>query len=151
LRSSYSSCSAIGCSRSICRLRPILVFFHENSLHSHASTASFRMRLMSRERRTNQRKHILLEARWESLSSRHEARVDDVSLGGCFVNTYTNVELGEHIDLEIQLPSGEWLSLQGQVASYQPGVGFGIAFTSLTAKETAGLKELLRTAKERRV
>ena len=106
---------------------------------------------MSRDRRTNERKHILLEARWESLSSRHEARVDDVSLGGCFVNTYAKVELGEHIDLEIQLPSGEWLLLRGKVASYQHGVGFGMAFTSLTAEETARLKELMRTAKERKV
>ena len=106
---------------------------------------------MSRERRNNARKQILLEAKWESLSSRHEARVDDVSLGGCFVNTYAKVELGERVDLEIQLPSGKWLSLRGKVASYQPGVGFGLAFSSLTAKETAGLKELLRTAKERRV
>lgn len=109
------------------------------------------MQLMSHERRTNQRKHILLEARWESLSSRHEARVDDVSLGGCFVNTYAKVEIGEHIQLEIQLPSGEWLALRGQVASYQHGVGFGMAFTSLTAQETARLNELIRTAKERRV
>ena len=105
---------------------------------------------MSRERRSNARKQILLEAKWESLSSRHEARVDDVSLGGCFVNTYAKVELGEHVDLEIQLPSGKWLPLRGQVASYQPGVGFGMSFSSLSAKETAGLKELIRTAKERK-
>ncbi len=105
---------------------------------------------MSGERRSNERKQILLEAKWESLSSRHEARVDDVSLGGCFVNTYAKVELGEHVDLEIQLPSGEWLPLRGQVASYQPGVGFGMSFSVLSAKETAGLKELLRTAKERK-
>jgi len=109
------------------------------------------MQRMSGERRSNERKHILLEARWESLSSRHEARVDDVSLGGCFVNTYAKVEIGEHIEIEIQLPSGEWLPLRGQVASFQHGVGFGLAFTSLTANETAGLKELMRTAKERRV
>ena len=106
---------------------------------------------MSRERRRNERKHILLEARWESLSSRHEARVDDVSLGGCFVNTYAKVELGEHVELEIQLPSGKWLALRGEAASYHPGVGFGMAFTALTAEETAGLKELIRTAKERQV
>lgn len=105
---------------------------------------------MSRERRSNKRKQILLEARWESLSSRHEARVDDVSLGGCFVNSYAQVELGEHVDLGIQLPSGEWLSLRGKVASYQPGVGFGVSFSSLTAAETAGLKELIRTVKERK-
>ena len=33
------------------------------------------------ERRSTQRKTVLLEARWESMSRRHEARVDDVSLG----------------------------------------------------------------------
>jgi hypothetical protein len=104
---------------------------------------------MADERRSNKRKRILLEAKWESMSSRHEARVDDVSLGGCFVNTYAKVELGEHVDLEIQLPSGDWLALRGDVASYQPGVGFGMAFTSLTAGETAALKELMRTAKDR--
>jgi len=106
---------------------------------------------MPDERRSNQRKRILLEAKWESMSRRHEARVDDVSLGGCFVNTYAQAELGESIDLEIQLPSGEWLSLRGHVASYQPGVGFGMSFTSLSARDTARLEELLRTAKERKL
>jgi hypothetical protein len=106
---------------------------------------------MSHERRNDERKRLLLEAKWESVSRKHEARVDDISLGGCFVNTYAQVELGEHIDLEIQLPSGEWLPLQGHVASYQPGVGFGMSFTSLTIKKAAGLRELLRTAKERKL
>ena len=106
---------------------------------------------MPDERRSNKRKRILLEAKWESMSSRHEARVDDVSLGGCFVNTYAKVELGEHIDLEIQLPSGDWFALRGDVASCQPGVGFGVAFTSLTAEETAELEGLIRTAKEREI
>jgi Tfp pilus assembly protein PilZ len=106
---------------------------------------------MPGERRSNNRKRIQLEANWESMSRRHEARVDDVSLGGCFVNTYAQVELGEHVNLEIQVPSGEWLPLRGQVASYQPGVGFGMSFTSLTTEEAARLKELLRTAEERKL
>src|SRR5689334_13301799 len=104
---------------------------------------------MGQERRSSQRKRILLEAKWESMSRTHEARVDDVSLGGCFVNTYGHVEFAEEINLQIQLPSGEWLPLRGRVASYQPGVGFGIAFTSLSAKKRATLQELLDTAKER--
>jgi len=107
------------------------------------------MALMSGERRINERKRILLEAKWESVSRRHEARVDDVSLGGCFVNTYAQAEVGEHVNLEIHLPSGDWLPLRGHVASCQPGVGFGMSFTSPTAEETAKLKELMRTAKER--
>lgn len=104
---------------------------------------------MGEERRRSRRKRLLLDAKWESMSHTHEARVDDVSLGGCFVNTYGRVELGEQVNLEIQLPSGEWLPLRGQVASYQPGVGFGIAFTSLSRKETEVLNELIATAKER--
>ena len=104
---------------------------------------------MGEERRSNRRKRILLEAKWESMSRTHEARVDDVSLGGCFVNTFGHVEPDEEVGLQIELPSGKWLRLQGRVASYQPGVGFGIAFTSLSKQEAAVLKELIATAKER--
>jgi hypothetical protein len=82
------------------------------------------------------------------MSRRHEARVDDVSLGGCFVNTYGHVELHEPVDLQILLPSGEWLSLQGKVASYHAGVGFGMSFTSLTDEQIALLKDLIETAGE---
>ena len=101
------------------------------------------------ERRSSERKKVLLEARWSSISRRHEARVDDVSLGGCFVNTYGHVEINEPIDLEILMPSGDWLALQGVVATYHAGVGFGMSFTSLSEEQTASLKELLDTAAER--
>lgn len=104
---------------------------------------------MGEERRSSRRKRILLEAKWESMSHTHEARVDDVSMGGCFVNTFGRVELDEEVNLQIQLPSGEWLPLHGRVASYQPGVGFGIAFTLLGQEETKVLEELIATAKER--
>ena len=104
---------------------------------------------MGKERRSSRRKRILLEAKWESMSHTHEARVDDVSLGGCFVNTYAHVEPEEEVNLQIRLPSGEWLRLHGRVASYQTGVGFGIAVTSLSKKEAAVLEVLIATAKER--
>ena len=104
---------------------------------------------MPEERRSNERKRLLLEAKWESMSRTHEARVDDVSLGGCFVNTFGRVELNEAVNLEIQLPSSEWLPLQGRVASYQPGVGFGLAFTSLSEDEIRILKELMSSMQEK--
>ena len=103
------------------------------------------------ERRNNQRKRILLEAKWESMSHTHEARVDDVSLGGCFVNTFGRVELNEEVNLQILLPSGEWLPLRGSVASYQPGVGFGMSFTSLSEDETAALEVLISSTIDRLV
>ena len=104
---------------------------------------------MPEERRSNNRKRLLLEAKWESMSRTHEARVEDLSLGGCFLDTAGRVELNEAVDLEIQLPSGEWLSLRGHVASYQPGVGFGISFTSLSEDEVAALKDLMSSVQEK--
>ena len=101
------------------------------------------------ERRSTERKKVLLEARWSSMSRRHEARVDDVSLGGCFVNTYGHVELSEAVDLQILLPSGKWLALQGTVASFHAGVGFGMSFTALSEEQVASVKELMATAAER--
>ena len=101
------------------------------------------------ERRSNSRKKVLLEAKWASMSRRHEARVDDVSLGGCFVNTFGHVELQEPVDLEILLPSGEWLKLNGTVASYHPGVGFGMSFTLRNVEEENAVKELMASAAER--
>ena len=103
------------------------------------------------ERRSTHRKKVLLEARWESMSRRHEARVDDVSVGGCFVNTYGHVEIDEPVDLQILLPSGEWLALKGTVASYHPGVGFGMSFTLLTQEEEKALREFIASADERSV
>ena len=83
------------------------------------------------------------------MSRTHEARVDDVSIGGCFVNTFGRVELNEAVNLEIQLPSSAWLALRGRVASYQPGVGFGLSFTSLSGREVAVLKELMSSMDEK--
>jgi hypothetical protein len=104
---------------------------------------------MRDERRSSKRTRLLLEAKWESMSNTHEARVDDVSVGGCFVNTLGRVELNEEVNLQIQLPSGAWLPLRGYVTSYQPGVGFGVAFISLSEMETAALKELIASAQEK--
>ena len=106
---------------------------------------------MTEERRSSHRKLILLEAKWESMSNSHEARVDDVSVGGCFVNTFGRVALNEQVNLQIELPSGEWLSLTGYVASYQPGVGFGMSFDSLNEEKLGTLEELIATSEERQL
>ena len=55
----------------------------------------------------------------------------------------------DRVSLEVQLPSGEWLPLRGHVASYQPGVGFGVSFTSLSAREAAVLNDVISSTKEK--
>ena len=98
---------------------------------------------MTDNRRTDERVSINLSVRWEGLSGGHEARLEDVSLGGCFVNTAGRVDLGEIVVFEIKLPSGEWLTLRGEVVSYQEGIGFGVVFSFLTDDEEQALRELI--------
>ena len=97
---------------------------------------------MSGERRTDERFKVNLATRWDGMSGTHEARIEVISLGGCFVNTSGRVEIDEVISLDIRLPSGEWLRLRGEVASQQPGLGFGLLFTFLTQDEEQALREL---------
>ena len=98
---------------------------------------------MTQNRRTNERKSLNLDARWYGLSGQHEARISDIGLGGCFVNTVTRVELGQLIGIEIRRPSGEWIRLQGAISSCHEGVGFGLEFTGLTEHQKSALKELM--------
>jgi len=98
---------------------------------------------MTEERREEERKNITLEARWEGGSGRHPARVSDISLGGCYLDTLGQVEVGEVIGIEIKLPTNEWLPLRGSVAFHHPGLGFSVCFTFLTDEEQYQLTQLI--------
>lgn len=98
---------------------------------------------MTENRRSDERISTNLPAKWDGLAGNYEARIEDLSLGGCFVNTPGRVDVGEVVSVEIKLPSGEWLPLRGEVASFQPGIGFGLFFTFLTSDEEQALRELV--------
>jgi hypothetical protein len=98
---------------------------------------------MTQERRLHDRVPLNLPAKYDGLSGAHETRIDDIGMGGCFVNTQGRVDLGEVITVEIKLLSGEWLQLRGQVTSYQPGIGFGMVFSFLKDEEEQALQQLI--------
>ena len=98
---------------------------------------------MDKNRRSDERISTNLPARWDGLSGQNEARIEDLSMGGCFVNTRGRVDIGEVVGIEVKLPSGEWLQLRGEVASYMAGTGFGVLFTFLTEDEEQTLRELI--------
>jgi len=83
---------------------------------------------------------FIISARWDGLAGTQEARIEDLSLGGCFVNTTGRVDVGEVVGVAIKLPSGEWLQLRGAATSYQPGIGFGVMFT-LTDDQKQALQQ----------
>jgi len=98
---------------------------------------------MVKNRRIDERVSTNLPARWDGISGTHEARIEDLGLGGCFVNTTGRVDVGEVVGVEMKLPSGEWLQLRGEVTPYQTGIGFGVLFTFLTDDEEQALRELI--------
>ena len=98
---------------------------------------------MTENRRSDDRVATNLSAKWGGLDGDHEGRIEDLSLGGCFVNTVGRVDVGEIVGVEIKLPSGEWLQLRGEVCAYQLGIGFGLMFSFLTEDEEAALREFL--------
>ena len=91
------------------------------------------------DRREENRKEISLDVRWEN----GQARLSDLSLGGCYVDTLGQVSVGEVVNLEIKMPDGSWLPLRGTVAYYHPGLGFSVCFTFLTEEEQEKLSEVI--------
>jgi len=97
---------------------------------------------MPDNRRSDERVSLNLSAKWDGISGTHEGRIEDLSLGGCFVNTKGRVDVGEIVTVALRLPSGEWLQLRGEVTSYQLGIGFGVLFSFLTYDEEQILRQL---------
>lgn len=100
------------------------------------------------ERRRDERISLPLEARCEGLSGKYTARLADVSLGGCYVESLALVSVGEQIQFQIQLPTGRWLPLHGEVVYYQPTLGFGVRFTELSELESEMLRYIIEYGSE---
>lgn len=103
---------------------------------------------MTEERRGEERIPTLLELRWQSLSGKHAARISDMSLSGCYVETMGQVTVGELIRFEVQLPTGRLMPLIGEVVYHLPGMGFGMRFRSLTPRQKEMIESLLSYVKE---
>jgi Tfp pilus assembly protein PilZ len=100
---------------------------------------------MREERRSDERVAMSMEARWEGMSGSYTARVGDISLGGCFIDTTGPVTAGELISFEIKLPDGTWLPLRGEVAFVQPNIGFSLSFSFLTEEEETALLHIMNS------
>ena len=78
------------------------------------------------ERRRHERINIYLKARWEGLLGSYKGTLSDISAGGCFILSESPTTLRELIRLEIELHTGEWVTVWGEVTNQFAGVGFGV-------------------------
>lgn len=98
---------------------------------------------MGDERRNEERVPLVLDMRWDSLSGKRAARISDMSLSGCYIESLGQVVVGELIRFEVQLPTGRWMPLVGEVVYHLPSMGFGVRFRTLTEAQKEVVASLL--------
>jgi hypothetical protein len=82
--------------------------------------------------RQHERVTVSLEAVLEFGTAKTNARVSDISRGGCFFDTLINATEGDEMIFSLKGPDGEWMRLSGTVVHYFPRIGFGLRFLPLT-------------------
>lgn len=95
------------------------------------------------ERRTARRVSVSLEAVWDGMSGRREARITDLSLHGCFLESCAQTAVGENVEFLLKTPTDRWMLLKGKVAFYQPMVGFGMRFLDVNPQDQAMIRQLV--------
>ncbi|HYY41261.1 MAG TPA: PilZ domain-containing protein [Pyrinomonadaceae bacterium] len=104
---------------------------------------------MADDRRAAERVRLTLEARWTGLSGQHTARVYDLSLTGCYIETMVQVAAGERVVFQVALPDQSWLILHGVIVHCDPHIGFGLRFLALAPPTRRRLEETLAEAKRK--
>jgi PilZ domain len=97
---------------------------------------------MSDNQRQYERKEMVAEAALEFSSGKYEARISEISLGGCYVDSIASVVEGEPISLTIR-SGGASQPFTGVIAYLLPGFGFGIRFTNLTDEHLSFLQKVI--------
>lgn len=100
------------------------------------------------DRRTKPRLSVSLDARLDTETEVHHARVTNLSEGGCYLDSVGEVRSGEIVGFRVLLPNGEWVYLEGEVRHHGGGSGFGVKFVELNEEQTTNLQWLLRIAQE---
>ena len=102
---------------------------------------------MSDERRRDERVGMPLEVLWDGLSGAQAARISDISISGCYIETLGQVAEGEDVSLKVMTPTGRWLNLRGEIMHYYPNMGFGVRFKDLSESERDVLERLVDFAR----
>ncbi len=97
---------------------------------------------MQDERRRAVRVKKALEIVYSSASPPIEARLDDLSETGMFVETSHPLEVGAPVEFTLALPDGTETPVKGkgEVAWTDHAVGVGIRFTEISAEDRERIK-----------
>ncbi|MBZ5523526.1 MAG: PilZ domain-containing protein [Acidobacteriia bacterium] len=75
-----------------------------------------------------------VQVRTENAKNGYWGALADVSLGGCYVNTFSPLPPGTGVMLRLQANDAE-IHLTGVIVTCHPGVGMGVEFKRFTTRE----------------
>lgn len=87
---------------------------------------------------------VSMDVVWQGSSAKHNARMSEISIDGCFIDSNGQERsLGETVQFKAHLPSGPWVSLQGEVINQEYPIGFGLRFKHLTQADRGLLAQVI--------
>lgn len=93
--------------------------------------------------RKEDRYQFLKEVELEFASGKRTARISDISLGGCYIDSIALVPVGEALNVTLWTPSGVSMRFSGRIAYLLEGFGFGVEFTDMTEEKREFLNMIL--------
>jgi hypothetical protein len=105
---------------------------------------------MGKERRKDPRVSIPLDGRWLGSSGGSPCQIENISLGGCYVQTAESSVQGHGV---VMLDFGRQgsLSIAGRVVHAEQGLGFGVRFRDMAPELRVELRGHLKALRSVRV
>ena len=94
-----------------------------------------------------ERVSLELAVRLRGDAGEYDARTGNVSAGGCYIASPRPARVGSRILFELQLPTGRWLLVNGEVVHCQPAAGFGVRFGRLPELAHKALEQLVELSR----
>jgi CheY-like chemotaxis protein len=87
---------------------------------------------------------VSLDVVWKGSAGKQDARMSEISMEGCFIDCRVpGRALGDKVEFKVHLPSGLWVSLQGELVHEEYPIGFELRFKELTDDEKRLLAEVV--------
>ncbi len=99
----------------------------------------------SEERRQHDRSRLIVDVHFDGGESTGIASSKDISLGGLYMSTHTEIPVGAMFALRIPL-AGDHVVVKGEVVYTNPGKGVGVKFRDLSAEARKSLEQELPQA-----
>jgi hypothetical protein len=94
------------------------------------------------ERRLHDRSRLIVNVHFDGGESTGVASSKDISLGGLYMSTHTEIPVGAMLALRIPL-AGEHVVVKGEVIYTNPGKGVGVKFRDLSDEARRSLEQEL--------